>query len=70
MFVAVLLLNGVLLQATERWLDEKRDRAQHDLRAGMPAMHAATAQLVIETARDEPDYAAVAGAAATMSVAL
>ena len=47
-------------------MEERRDRAEHDVRAGMPAMNAATAQVVIETARDEPDYTVVAGAAATM----
>ena len=40
--------------------------SKQNLRAEMSAMSAATAQVVTETGVDEPDYTAVASAAATM----
>ena len=49
-----------------KWLDTQRDTSRQNLRAEMSAMNAATAHVVTETGLDQPDYTAVASAAATM----
>lgn len=60
----------MLAQASRKWAEDQRDMSRQNLQAEIAAMNVATAQVVTETGLDEPNYPAVASAAATISANL